>query len=474
MLGVSVTVLWAPVAFVAEEEVEYVMVNVETVTVTSRVVVVVEAAAAVEDGDARVLLVQMGPLPDADLDKVPTPDDTKVVDHGRADPVVRVCVVPLPVTVIVMLPAGEGVAELELLVDRPDPVVIQEVRVLRGTELTVPAGEPVLDSVTVTMMGEDDGLPVGAPVVNQIVDKLKEFVSDHERLPMLELDFESSPEVELVAGRGLRVMVTTLVVAGPEPPGLLVTMPDKVSVELRVVGNGGLLEPGAFVGALVQESQVVLNGVTGGRGVPWVPVWLGFQEKGTEWLEMTDRDTVGVVFQIVVVTVCPDGHEDEVVLLNGGRLPVAVWVVPLELVGTASVDVEPAELPGVDTPPPVVVTVTVTAVPAGREVAVESAEPGPEVTVVAVPKLVRLAAVVFHGSWDPVVDSRLEAVEVALPVLVVEDQAAEPDDTVPVSVWTMVVKFSVDEMVETSVSELKTTESRQRASEKNTQCRLDE
>lgn len=54
----------------------------------------VDAAGPVEDGDTRVLLVQMGPLPDAD-DWAPVPDDaTDVVDQGRADPVVKITVVP--------------------------------------------------------------------------------------------------------------------------------------------------------------------------------------------------------------------------------------------------------------------------------------------------------------------------------------------------------------------------------------------
>jgi hypothetical protein len=33
---------------------------------------------------------------------------------------------------------------------------------------------------------------------------------------------------------------------------------------------------------------------------------------------MIDRETVGPVFQIVVVTICPEEIEEEVVLLNGG------------------------------------------------------------------------------------------------------------------------------------------------------------
>lgn len=54
----------------------------------------VDAAESVEDGDTRVLLVQIGPLPDAD-DRAPVPDDAAdVVDQGRADPVVKITVVP--------------------------------------------------------------------------------------------------------------------------------------------------------------------------------------------------------------------------------------------------------------------------------------------------------------------------------------------------------------------------------------------
>lgn len=157
-------------------------------------------------------------------------------------------------------------------------------------------------------------------------------------------------------------MVITLGAAVPELLGLIMTVPDRVSVELRVVGNGGLLVSDVFVGTPVQESQeVVLNGVTDGRDVGWVPDWVKFQEKGREWLEMMDCDTVGAVFHIVVViTLCPDDHELEVVLLNGGWLAVTVLVVPLTTVCDASADVEAAE---VDAPP--VVTVMITTVPAG-------------------------------------------------------------------------------------------------------------
>jgi hypothetical protein len=128
-------------------------------------------------------------------------------------------------------------------------------------------------------MTEMDGeVPDGAPVVNHIVDKLKELVKDQVRLPAptLVLGPETGPEVVLVAGRGLRVTVTTVGAAVPEPLGLM-TVPDRVLVALRVVGKGGLLAPGVCVGTPVQESQVVLNSVTGGRDGPWVPVRLVFQ-----------------------------------------------------------------------------------------------------------------------------------------------------------------------------------------------------
>lgn len=89
----------------------------------------VDAAWPVEDGDSRVLLVQMGPLLDAD-DRTPVPDDAvDVVDQGRADPVVRITVVPFCVIVVtVTLLAGDAPTELELTGDPPDPVVSQEVK----------------------------------------------------------------------------------------------------------------------------------------------------------------------------------------------------------------------------------------------------------------------------------------------------------------------------------------------------------
>lgn len=247
--------------------------------------------------------------------------------------------------VTVTLLAGDGLAELELIVEPPDPVVNQEVNTvvftvvspetveemitglttlllelaavpddkvkevvvrdvfvqdeedavhfdsdplhlvveelvkggvalqeLSGTELAVPVKEPVL--VLVMVMGMIDEPPVGAAVVIQMVDRLKEFVKDHVKLPPLmlipDVDVGDGLEVEFVAGRGLRVIVTTLAVVEPVPLGLII-VPDRVSVRLRVVGNGGLLEPGVFVGWLIQESQVVLKSVTGGRDVPWVP-----------------------------------------------------------------------------------------------------------------------------------------------------------------------------------------------------------
>lgn len=149
-------------------------------------------------------------------------------------------------------------------------VALQE---LSGTELAVPVkAPPVL--VLVMVMGMIDEPPAGAVVVIQMVDRLKEFVKDHVKLPPLmlipDVDVGDGLEVEFVAGRGLRVIVTTLAVVEPVPLGLII-VPDRVSVRLRVVGNGGLLEPGVFVGWLVQESQVVLKSVTDGRDVPWVP-----------------------------------------------------------------------------------------------------------------------------------------------------------------------------------------------------------
>lgn len=246
--------------------------------------------------------------------------------------------------VTVTLLAGDGPAELELIVDAPDPVVNQEVNTvvftivplvtvvemmtglttlllelaavpdtrvevdvirdvfvrdegdavnadsdplhlvvelvnggvalqeLSGIGLAVPIEEPVL--VLVMVMGTIDEPPVGAAVVIQMVDRLKEFVKDHVKLPplmlMADVDAEDGLKVEFVAGRGLRVIVTTLAVVEPVPLGLT-TVPDKVSVKLRVVGNGGLLEFGVFVDWLVPDSQVVLKSVTGGRDVPWVP-----------------------------------------------------------------------------------------------------------------------------------------------------------------------------------------------------------
>lgn len=142
---------------------------------------------------------------------------------------------------------------------------------LSGFELAVPIEEPAL--VLVMVMGTIDEPPVGAAVVIQTVDRLKELVKDHVKLPSLalpDLNVEDGLEVEFVAGRGLRVTVTTLAVVELVPLGLM-TVPDRVSVALRVVGNGGPLELGDFVGWLVRESHVVLESVTDGRDVPWVP-----------------------------------------------------------------------------------------------------------------------------------------------------------------------------------------------------------
>lgn len=142
---------------------------------------------------------------------------------------------------------------------------------LSGPELAVPIEEPVL--VSVMVMGVIDEPPVGAAVVIQTVDRLKELVKDHVKLPPLalpDLDVEDGLEVEFVAGRGLRVIVTTLAVVESDPLGPM-TVPDRVSVTFRVVGNGGPLELRVFVGWLVQESHVVLESVNDGRDVSWVP-----------------------------------------------------------------------------------------------------------------------------------------------------------------------------------------------------------
>lgn len=52
---------------------------------------------------------------------------------------------------------------------------------------------------------------------------------------------------------------------------------------------------------------------------------------------MIDCDTVGAVFQTVVVATCP--ADDKVVLPKGGWLRVTVFVVALRLVCEASVEV---------------------------------------------------------------------------------------------------------------------------------------
>lgn len=168
--------------------------------------------------------------------------------------------------------------EITVTVDSDPPhLAVEElvnavtVEELSGLELAVPIEEPALDLVMV--MGTIDEPPVAAAVVIQTVDRLKELVKDHVKLPPLalpDLNVEDGLEVEFVAGRGLRVTVTTPAVVELVPLGLM-TVPDRVSVALRVVGNGGPLEPGGFVGWLVQESHVVLESVNDGRDVPWVP-----------------------------------------------------------------------------------------------------------------------------------------------------------------------------------------------------------
>lgn len=297
----------------------------------------------------------------------------------------------------VVFDQDEGTDSVGLLhgVDKLDWRVLAP-PVLRGTE-PVPDGEPVPDWVTV-ITETDSEVPDGAPLVSHIVDKLNELVNDHVRLPALTLVLgpETGPEVVLEAGRGLRVTVTTVGAAVPEPLGLM-TVPERVSVALRAVGKGGLLAPGVCVGTPVQESQVVLNPVTGGRDDPWVPVKLLFQE-GTDWLGLLGCDPVGAVFQTVEVTTWPDGvedddHDPEVVLLNGGSwLFVTVSVVSLNAVCETPVEM-PEPLPvGADP----VVKVMTTTVPAGCEVAVELLEPGLETVIVLT--IVCPVAVVFQGN----------------------------------------------------------------------------
>lgn len=127
----------------------------------------VDAAWPVEDGDTRVLLVQMGPLLDAD-DTTPVPDDAAdVVDQGRADPVVRITVVPFCVIVVtVTLLAGDGPTKLELTGDPPDPVVSQEVKAVVFTivplvtvvEMTTELMKLLLDLTAVPDTGVEVGL----------------------------------------------------------------------------------------------------------------------------------------------------------------------------------------------------------------------------------------------------------------------------------------------------------------------------
>lgn len=136
-------------------------------------------------------------------------------------------------------------------------------------------------------------------------------------------------------------------------------------------------------------------------------------------------------------------------MVNGGWLFVSVLViVPLELTARDSVVVETAELPEVVTPP-VGVTVITTTVPAGLEAAVELAEPEPEMVEVMVLTPVCSESVVFQGSWDPVVDTRLEGAEVVLTAPELQGLAVETDGAVNVSVWTIVVELSVQVEVAT-------------------------
>lgn len=171
------------------------------------------------------------------------------------------------------------------------------------------------------------------------------------------------------------------------------------------------------------------------------------------WLEMVDPEAdpevVEPLLPTVVVTTCPDDNEYEVVLIKGGWLFVTdLVIVPLELTARDSVVVETAELPKVVTAP-VGVTVITTTVPAGLEAAVELAEPDPEMVEVMVLTPVCSEAVVFQGSWDPVVDTRLEGAEVVLTAPELQGLAVETDGAVNVSVWTIVVELSVHAEVDT-------------------------
>lgn len=91
------------------------------------------------------------------------------------------------------LETGEVTVQVLRGIELMVPLGEVTVQVLRGIELAVPTGEPV--SVLVTVMGMTDEPPVGSPVVIQMVDRLKEFVNDHDRLPALVLDLVDGTEV---------------------------------------------------------------------------------------------------------------------------------------------------------------------------------------------------------------------------------------------------------------------------------------
>lgn len=121
-------------------------------------------------------------------------------------------------------------------------------------------------------------------------------------------------------------------------------------------------------------------------------------------------------------------------LVNDGWLFVSdLDIVPLELTVRDSVAVETAELAEVASPP-VGVTVITTTVPTGLEAAVELAEPEPDMVDVMVLTPDCTVAVVFQGSWDPVVDTRLEGAEVVLTAPELQGLAVETEGAVNVSV----------------------------------------
>lgn len=61
--------------------------------------------------------------------------------------------------------------------------------------------------------------------------------------------------------------------------------------------------------------------------------------------------------------------------------------------------------------------------------------------MVRTPVCPEVVVVVFQGSWDPGVDTRLVAAKVVLTTPELHGLAVETDGAVNVSVWTIVVEF---------------------------------